>query len=317
MTLGDGMDVSAAYDANSLHKLHQQASQSGSKSLPAVARQVEGLFVQMMLKSMRAALPKDGLFNSSQSELYTSMYDQQIAQQLSSKGLGLADMMVKQLSQPGSAPKSDAGNTGLVPGPLPALDYMTPALQGEFFRRNQQQNAPAAAPMTPVATGNSFTDRLSVPAMIAASQSGISHHLILAQAALESGWGKREIPTSDGKQSYNLFGIKASGDWKGKSTQITTTEYQNGQPVKIQQRFRVYDSYLEAIGDYVKLLSANPRYREVVNAARPEDAAYALQRAGYATDPNYGAKLVQIINQLKNGAQQAVKAYTHDLSTLF
>jgi flagellar protein FlgJ len=139
----------------------------------------------------------------------------------------------------------------------------------------------------------------------------------MAQAALESDWGRREIPTANGKPSYNLFGIKASGDWHGKTTNVQTTEYENGQSVKVMQRFRVYGSYLEGIKDYIHVLTDNPRYREVVNASQPEDAAYALQRAGYATDPYYGAKLVQIIGQLKNAASHAASAYTHDLGELF
>lgn len=165
--------------------------------------------------------------------------------------------------------------------------------------------------------GGSFTERLAIPAMIAGARSGISHHLILAQAAMESGWGKREIPTADGKPSHNVFGIKATPDWQGASTTVMTTEYENGRAVKIPQRFKVYDSYLSAIEDYISLLTTNPRYREVVNARQPEVGAYALQRAGYATDPGYGEKLVQIIGQLKDTAHRAVKDYTHDLSSLF
>ncbi|NDL62615.1 flagellar assembly peptidoglycan hydrolase FlgJ [Acerihabitans arboris] len=327
MQLNDASDLtSAAFDVKSLQKLHNQAAQSSPQALKAVAQQVEGLFVQMMMKSMRAALPKDGLFNSEQTELYTSLYDQQMSQQLTSKGLGLADMMVKQLGGHGAeaATGAAAGAKAATPSSLYAGDaplsanainaqFMSPALMGEFWRRERQTSSPQ--PMT--SSGQSFTERLSIPAMIASRQSGIPHHLIMAQAALESDWGKREIPTAEGKPSFNLFGIKASDDWQGKTTTITTTEYQNGQPVKMQQRFRVYDSYLDALGDYIHLLTDNPRYREVVNAVQPEAAAYALQRAGYATDPAYGAKLVQIINQLKNAAQRTVKTATRDIGDLF
>ncbi len=332
MQLNDAADLSAAYDVKSLQKLHNQAVKSSPEALKAVAKQVEGLFVQMMLKSMRAALPKGGAFSSDQTELYTSLYDQQMAQQLSAKGLGLADMMVKQLGQQGAdAPAVANGNAGGDPpeaktaapfsadGPLSAnainAQFMSPALAGELWRRERQQSARPGADAAPA--GASFTDRLSVPAMMASRQSGIPHHLILAQAALESDWGKREIPAAGGQPSFNLFGIKASDDWKGKTTTITTTEYQDGQAVKVQQRFRVYDSYLGALGDYIHLLTDNPRYREVVSAGQPEAAAYALQRAGYATDPAYAAKLIQIINQLKHSAERAAKAYTHDLGGLF
>ncbi|WP_413730562.1 flagellar assembly peptidoglycan hydrolase FlgJ [Sodalis sp. RH22] len=314
---------SAAYDVKSLQKLHNQAAQSSPQALNAVAKQVEGLFVQMMLKSMRAALPKGGVFSSDQTELFTSLYDQQMSQQLTAKGLGLADMMVKQLGGQNAAAEA-AKNP--VPAALSQADtpvsanvinaqFMSPALLGEYWRRDRQQSAPAPVAATP--GGASFTERLSIPAMIASRQSGIPHHLIMAQAALESDWGKREIPAGDGKTSFNLFGIKASDDWQGKTTTITTTEYQNGQAVKVQQKFRVYDSYLDALGDYIHVLTNNPRYREVVNAVQPEAGAYALQRAGYATDPAYAAKLIRIITQLKHGAQEAAKSYGSDLGGLF
>jgi flagellar protein FlgJ len=329
MQLNDAADAtSAAYDANSLQKLRAQAAQSSPQALKNVARQVEGVFVQMMLKSMRAAVPKGGLFDSNQSDLYTSLYDQQIAQQLTAKkGLGLAEMMVKQLGRGGGpddvAAAKDKDIAAQVPVDLPAqrapdammTSYMTPQLMGEFLRRDGRHAEPGAGDNE--SAGKSFTDKLQVPAMVASRQSGISHHLILAQAALESDWGRKEIPTADGTPSYNLFGIKAGGDWQGKTTNVITTEYQNGQPVKVRQRFRVYDSYLDAIGDYIHVLTDNPRYRDVVNAGQPEAAAYALQRAGYATDPAYGAKLVQIIGQLKNAAGHAVSAYTRDLGGLF
>ncbi len=338
MQLNDAADLSsAAFDVKSLQKLHNQAAKSDPAALKAVAKQVEGVFVTMMLKSMRAALPKGGAFSSNQTELYTSLYDQQMAQQLSAKGLGLADMMVKQLGQQGTGVNGavDGGALGgaaepaaaklasLAPGDAPLnanainAQYMPPALAGEFWRRERQQQQSTQPAPAVSRTGDSFTDRLSIPAMLASQQSGIPHHLILAQAALESDWGKKEIPTANGQPSFNLFGIKASDDWQGKTTTVTTTEYQNGQSVKVQQRFRVYDSYMDALGDYIHLLTTNPRYREVVASVQPEAGAYALQRAGYATDPAYATKLIQIITQLKHSAQRAAGAYTRDLGGLF
>ncbi|WP_213991001.1 flagellar assembly peptidoglycan hydrolase FlgJ [Sodalis sp. dw_96] len=332
MQVNDPVDpTSAAYDANSLAKLHTAAAQSSPQALKAVAKQVEGLFVQMMLKSMREALPKGGLTDSSQADLYTSLYDQQMSQQMSSKGLGLADMMVKQLSRNGSGP-DDAGITAAAgdaakPTPMDmtilhghaagSVAYSPSSMMGGSYQQGQRQSRQGEQSGDNSPGGQAFTNKLTIPAMVASQQSGIPHHLILAQAALESDWGRREIPATNGKPSYNLFGIKASGDWHGKTTDVMTTEYQNGQPAKVMQRFRVYDSYLDAIKDYVHVLTDNPRYREVVNAVQPEAAAYALQRAGYATDPDYGAKLVQIISQLKNAAAHAATAYTRDIGGLF
>ncbi|PWC22144.1 flagellar assembly peptidoglycan hydrolase FlgJ [Brenneria roseae subsp. roseae] len=318
---GNLMDqASAAYDVQSLNGLRREAVQNTPGSLHKVAQQVEGLFVNMMLKSMRNTLPQDGLLSSDQTRMYTSLYDQQIAQNLSAKGLGLADMMVKQLSQHAATePDEQVGKT---PMPLGqerlASAAMPPVLIGEFLRRTQSETAAKQNAVAGYsATNGSFADRLSVPAMIASLQSGIPHQLIMAQAMLESGWGKREIMTNDGKTSHNIFGVKAGGNWDGEVTSVMTTEYKNGQPYKLMQDFRVYDSYLHALNDYITLLTKNARYKDVLDANSAEQAAYALQKAGYATDPKYGEKLVQIIEQIRSSAQKAARVYTHDLNTLF
>jgi peptidoglycan hydrolase FlgJ len=185
----------------------------------------------------------------------------------------------------------------------------------EQMIRRAVPKAPSAAPLS-LNNGN-FVARLSTPARVVSQQSGIPHQLIVAQAALESGWGQREIPAADGSPSYNLFGIKAGGSWDGPVTEITTTEFEQGAAKKIKAKFRVYGSYVEAMADYVKLLTNNPRYAGVANARSPEQAAQALQQAGYATDPQYASKLVSVIQQMKNAGEQVVKAYTHDLKDLF
>ncbi|WP_114193674.1 flagellar assembly peptidoglycan hydrolase FlgJ [Edaphovirga cremea] len=306
---------SAAWDAQSLNALKRDVGKDPQAHLKQVAQQFEGVFVQMMLKSMRAALPKDGILSSDQTQLYTSMYDQQIAQQMSEKGLGMADMMVKQLSGNHPAPSETAGtvpmaldNDVLQTLPLQALDQMM---------RKAIPSAPdrTAGGMNAARSNGEFVSRLTIPAQLASQQSGIPHQLIMAQAALESGWGQREIPTADGKPSYNLFGIKAGSNWQGDSTEITTTEFSNGVAKKVKASFRVYGSYVEAIADYVKLLTNNPRYAQVAAANTPEQAAHALQAAGYATDPLYAKKLVNLIQQMKDTSSKAVRAY--DLHTLF
>ena len=276
---GDLMAMSgAAYDAQALNGLKRDAAADPQGNLKQVAQQVEGMFVQMMLKSMRSALPQDGVLSSDQTRLYTSMYDQQIAQQMSQKGLGLADMMVKQMSNANTVPSETAGlspmaldNEVLQTLPNQALEQMV--------RRAMPKAPPAAAPLS-LNNGN-FVARLSIPAKVASQQSGIPHQLIVAQAAL------------------------------------TTTEFEQGAAKKVKAKFRVYGSYVEAIADYVKLLTNNPRYADVAAARSPEQAAHALQRAGYATDPQYASKLVSVIQQMKNAGEQAVKAYTYDLKDLF
>ncbi|GAB2940570.1 flagellar assembly peptidoglycan hydrolase FlgJ [Hafnia psychrotolerans] len=316
--MSDLMSMSgAAYETQSLNTLKLAVQKDPQAHIAEVAKQFEGVFVQMMLKSMRSALPQDGLLSSDQTRLYTSMYDQQIAQNMSAKGLGMAEMMVKQMTGGNPEPSEMAGTVPM------ALDKEVlntmPVLAMEQMIRKAIPNAPdrtsGGAPLGQ--DSGQFVSRLSVPAQVASKESGISHQLILAQAALESGWGQREIPTTNGKQSYNLFGIKAGSSWDGPTTNITTTEYTDGVAKKVQASFRVYGSYVEAIGDYVKLLTNNPRYAQVMAAATPEQAAHALQAAGYATDPNYADKLVSVIQKIKGAGHQAVKAYSTDLSKIF
>lgn len=303
----------AAYDAQALNGLKRQVTTDPQGNLKQVAQQVEGMFVQMMLKSMRAALPQDGVLSSDQTRLYTSMYDQQIAQQMAQKGLGLAEMMVKQLSAANSEPSATAGNVPMLLDNQVLQRWPVQALE-QMVRRALPKLPPVAT--APLNNGN-FIARLSMPAKVASQQSGIPHQLIVAQAALESGWGQREIPTADGSPSYNLFGIKAGSSWGGPVTEITTTEFEQGAAKKVKARFRVYSSYVEAIGDYVKLLTNNPRYANVAAARSPEQAAQALQQAGYATDPHYATKLVNVIQQMKSAGEQVAKAYRQGADELF
>lgn len=308
--------ASAAWDAQSLNELKAKAGQDPAANIRLVARQVEGMFVQMMLKSMREALPKDGVFSSDQTRLYTSMYDQQIAQQMTAgKGLGLAEMMVKQMTQGQVQP---AEETPQVPMKFPletVTSYQNQALtqlvRKAIPRTLESNDEPLSG------DSKDFLAQLSLPARLASEQSGVPHHLILAQAALESGWGQRQIRRENGEPSFNLFGVKASGNWKGPVTEITTTEYENGEAKKVKAKFRVYSSYLEALSDYVGLLTRNPRYAAVTTAATAEQGAQALQSAGYATDPNYARKLTSMIQQLKSMSEKVSNAYNTNLDNLF
>jgi len=308
---------SAAWDTQSLNELKSKAGKDPAGNIRPVARQVEGMFVQMMLKSMREALPKDGIFSSDSTRLYTSMYDQQIAQQMTSgKGLGLADVIVKQMAAAQGVPPEETPQQVPMKFDLERVtSYQNPSLT-QMVRK--------AVPKVPESndeplTGDSkdFLAQLSLPARLASQQSGVPHHLILAQAALESGWGQRQIRRENGEPSFNIFGVKATGSWKGPTTEITTTEYENGEAKKIKAKFRVYSSYLEALSDYVGVLSRNPRYAAVTQAATAEQGAQALQQAGYATDPQYARKLTSMIQQLKAMGEKVSKAYSNDIENLF
>jgi flagellar protein FlgJ len=177
--------------------------------------------------------------------------------------------------------------------------------------RQLSRTTPAANPI-PTTTGmnavpsaynadtqQSFVDRLKPHAEAASRTTGIPAHLIVGQAALESGWGKREIKMADGSSSFNLFSVKAGKGWNGKVAEITTTEYANGVAHKQTERFRAYGSYTEAFQDYAKLLSDNPRYAAVIGQDGAKGFAQALQQAGYATDPNYADKLVKVIGSVR------------------
>ena len=259
-----------ASDAQSLDKLRYEAKQSPDKALKVAAQQFEMVFLNMMLKTMREATPQDGVMDSEQTKMFTGMLDQQLAQEMSTRGVGLADVMVRQLSRtlPNAAAAPVTSNVNSVPS---------------AYNADTQQ---------------SFVDRLQPHAQAASRTTGIPAHLILGQAALESGWGKREIKMADGSSSFNLFGVKAGKGWNGKVAEITTTEYANGVAHKQTERFRAYGSYTEAFQDYAKLLSDNPRYAAVMGQEGAQGFAQELQKAGYATDPNYADKLVKVISSV-------------------
>ncbi|GLR07526.1 flagellar assembly peptidoglycan hydrolase FlgJ [Mixta theicola] len=300
----------AAFDAGSLDTLKRLAQKDAQRGLQGAAQQMEGLFVQMMLKSMRAASFKDGLFNSQQSEMFTAMYDQQLAQDMAAHGkIGLADVMVQQMG--GAPPASTTGGT-----PVAFSSRQLPT-ERTFFPPPVAKMAVSGGQSGVSAVGGGFISRLLAPAVEVSRRTGIPHQLIIAQAALESGWGNKEIRRENGQPSYNLFGIKATPDWKGETAEITTTEYINGVAKKVKAAFRVYHSYTDALHDYSALLVNNSRYKNVTLAKTPEQAAHALQDGGYATDPQYAKKLIGIMQQIKSNLTQAVNAYKIDLTSIF
>jgi len=276
MTQAGNVSNGLALDARSLDTLRLQAKQNPEQATRAVAQQFEAVFLQMVLKSMRDATPQDGPTDSDQTRMYTSMLDQQIAQSLSAKGIGLADVMLRQLRRSQPAAPSD---TSAVPlAPLPATSKPAEAKTGG-----------------PVASQN-FLSRMKEHAIAASNATGIPAKFLLGHAALESGWGKSEIRNADGSASHNLFGIKAGRNWKGATVDVTTTEYVDGTPRKMVQTFRAYASYAQAFQDYARLLQNSPRYAAVLTQSDGAGFAQGLQRAGYATDPRYAEKLTRILN---------------------
>ena len=305
-------NLHAAFDTKGLDGLKRQSAARPAEAMQAAAKQIEGLFLQMMLKSMRQAGLSDGLMNSASTAMFRDMYDQQIAQDLVNKGsLGFAPMLLKQLGE--TVPASHTSRTR----PVELAGQLTHSLPRTLAAPAEKSRSEAHTAAAQGQGQGAFISRLLRPAMAVAQRTGIPHQLIIAQAALESGWGRSEILTAQGKTSHNLFGIKATPSWKGKTTEITTTEYVDGVAKKVKAAFRVYGSYTEALADYATMIVKNPRYQQVAQADSAEHGAYALQRGGYATDPHYAGKLINIIDQVKNSVSHSINAYKNDLSALF
>lgn len=286
-----------ALDPAGLEQLKRKSRESGNeagqnKALRQAAGQFEAVFMNMLLKSMRESLPKDGAMDSETTRTFTGMYDNQIAQKLSEKGVGLADMIVKQVeARSGAQPavkRADASST------LDKLKSLT--VEAAREGTNSVTGATTGAP-------REFVQKMWDSARSAEQATGMPAQFILGQAALESGWGRREIKNPDGSTSHNLFGIKAGANWKGPTVDAVTTEYSGGVPRKTVEKFRAYSSYAESFADYAKLITNNPRYAATLNAG-PDAARFArsLQSAGYATDPNYAAKLTRVIEQTVRAA---------------
>jgi peptidoglycan hydrolase FlgJ len=301
-----------ALDVQGMGALRQSARAGSPEALKSAATQFEAMFVGMMMKSMRDATPQDGMLDSQQSKMFTTMLDQQTSQSIAKKGIGLADVLIRQLSQQAANTQALAiGNDGAAaeaaaPAAPAAASRFDPALLQRAIAAAGGAGAAATAGATEAGTDaakagvpshvRSFQAKLGAHAEEASRATGIPAKFMLGQAALESGWGKREIKGRDGSNSHNLFGIKAGADWKGKVAEAVTTEYVNGKAQTKVERFRAYASYGDSFKDYAKLLASNPRYEKVLASAGDASSfAQGLQRAGYATDPHYARKLTNII----------------------
>jgi flagellar protein FlgJ len=305
-----------ALDVQGFDAMRAQANAAPQQGLKAAAKQFDAVFTQMMLKSMREATPSDSPFDSHDSATFTSMLDQQLAQNVGAKGIGVADMMLKQLMRNAGATTSAdgagaSGDSSANAGNMAAMNAMAKAYanaagsSGSSKASLSGSGYSADSALTPPARGvgsdkvAAFVDRLAAPAQAASSATGIPARFIIGQAALESGWGKREIRNNDGSSTHNVFGIKATSDWTGKTVSAVTTEYVHGKPQKVVEKFRSYDSYEDALTDYASVLKSNPRYAPVVEASRDAAGfAHGMQKAGYATDPQYAKKLISIMRHI-------------------
>ena len=273
-----------ALDTQSLEQLRAQARHSPDQALKTAAQQFESVFLNMMLKSMREATPQDGMFDSEQTRMFTGMLDQQLAQSMASRGIGLADIMVNQLR---GQMTEDSGQK--IENLFPVSGTQSPAsILPSAYNGTVQQD---------------FISRMLPHATPASQASGVPLQLMLGQAALESGWGKREINMADGSNSFNLFGIKANASWNGKVAEVLTTEYKDGVAYQQVETFRAYSSYAEAFQDYASLIGNNSRYSDVLQQGGDiTGMAQAMQKSGYATDPDYAGKLARVMDMIKIAA---------------
>lgn len=283
-------------DTKATSDLRLKLKQDPQAGLKQAAQQFEGMLLQMMLKSMRDATPQDGLLDNDQTRFFTSILDQQLAQNLSSRGtLGFAKMIEQQLGRNLTGSESDSLGTSL--GRLrQALAERQAASSAASLAGNAVVGARAAVGATPeAAAGREFVNRVWPSAVEAANSLGVPPHFLVAQAALESNWGKSEIRQADGTSSFNVFGVKAGRGWQGKSVEVQTTEYVDGEAQTTREKFRVYGSYAEAFQDYVNLLRGSSRFSTVLGQQDGTQFARSLQQSGYATDPRYADKLARII----------------------
>ena len=273
-----------AVDTRSLNNLKLEAGQNSPDAAKEAAKQFESLFMRELIKSMREATMKSGLLDGAQGDLGSDMLDQQLSVQMSGQPGGLSEAIARQLSRQMGV----AEPTFSVPSTL-----SLPQVTGRAGVATKAAVSPINT--TPAPKGrDDFVQHLSSTAEAVAKESGIPASFMLGQAGHETGWGRSEIRNKDGSTSFNLFGIKAGKGWTGKVAEVTTTEYINGVPCKVVAKFRAYDSYEDSFRDYARLITDNPRYEKAQATARTGSAvAYAaeLQKAGYATDPEYARKL--------------------------
>jgi flagellar protein FlgJ len=270
-----------AADSNALNQLNQLAGRDSRAAIRETARQFEALFMRELLKSMREATMSTGLMGDEAGGLGSQLLDEQWAVKLTGLPRGLGEMIERQLMQQTQGAQEPASA-------VPAAAH-----------------APAAAARPPFATPSQaqagFVAQHRQAAQQVERESGIPASFMLGKAAHETGWGRSPIRNADGSDSFNLFGIKATPGWRGRVAEVMTTEYVNGAPQRMVQRFRAYDSPLDAFRDYARLIGRSPRYAEVMqNLHSPRAFAQEVQEAGYATDPRYASKLERVINATLN-----------------
>lgn len=304
-----------ALDLNGLNDIREQSragdGEAKKAALTEAAQQFEAIFMKMLLSSMRKAqevLESDSPFNSESTKFYRDMHDQQMAVEFSSNGsLGLSDLIVRQLGgdsgnfMPSSALRNDASLASInnrSQSNVKAQASLTQPVTTQIpFNLSEQEKAGvniSTPSLTPhFSEPKDFVSALTKPAQKVQQELGVPFEVVIAQAALETGWGKKIIKDNNGTSSNNLFNIKADSRWDGDKVAKDTLEFEQGNMVKKSAPFRMYESLNDSVNDYVNFLSTNDRYQNALeNSKNVEHFLQGLQKAGYATDPQYANKIM-------------------------
>ena len=363
-------------DLGGLDSLRVQAQKDEKGALKEVAKQFEGIFIQMLMKSMRdanEAFKSDSPFNSDATAFYEQMRDQQMSMDLSNKGmLGLAELMVHQLSPDDSpmtpasvlrgnsdnrvnpsmfvnnpseseaVPTLLAANSDVNPSAIPLSDHAALSVTSASSKQMMDLILAGKAPANPIDKANGkdlptamvssdvvqpikrqreqlskfndpqhFISVLYPHAEKAAKQLGTTPEVLIAQSALETGWGQKVIRKPDGTMSNNLFNIKADKRWDGDKTTVNTLEFEKGIPVQQRADFRMYEDLEQSFTDFVSFISQNDRYQDARKVANePRQFIHALQKAGYATDPQYAKKVIRVMQSVTEGLKSVIPGET-------
>jgi len=290
----------------SLAHLKKGAREQSPEAIKKVAKEFEALFVKMMLKSMRDTVPENELFGSKAEKMYQDMYDKQLSTEISNgKGIGLAKVIERQLGGETDTFISEKRIEDYINNPRPVIPYSKSAatvsrlrsdFMGDVSAQQTQENTHLDETDNSVwASSQQFIEDVWPHALRASEKLGVDAEVLMAQSALETGWGKHLPVNADGSNSYNLFGIKADHRWDGDKVEITTREFRHGVMQHEKAEFRSYDSVSQAFDDYANFIMENPRYQKALEHGY-DASAYAreLQKAGYATDPDYASKINRI-----------------------
>ena len=312
-------------DFSTLADLKTKAQKDPDAALKDVAQQFESIFINMLLKNMRSTNEAigGGLFSSAQTKQYQEMMDSQMSQSMAkSGGIGLSEALIRQyqtqqLGQLSSPEAKQRGDTDFLnqvaKQDLVRIQALAHRASTEFVqsvRQEAEQKAhidSASVPTTPVAAPSAlsvvfsspqeFVENLWPHAQRAAEKLGVNPKAVLAQAALETGWGKYPIAKEDGTASFNLFGIKADSRWQGDRAVVNTLEFRDGVAKREKAAFRAYDSFSQSFEDYAHFLSSSERYKGALEAGNDASMfAASLQQGGYATDPKYAEKIDNILS---------------------